>query len=257
MTEAYYAQYVKASRSHWWFRARNRILTRLVRAVLSDVHGRRIVDVGSGPGGPARTLFPSGWLIALDRELQPLHAYPQADGRVVGDAERLPCGEGSVDVLCAFEVLEHLNDDRGALQGWRRALQPGGWLVLTVPAYQALWSRHDRVNAHRRRYRASQLRRLLAETGFAVARLTYFNTLLLPGVAAVRWAERLWDGLTPWKRDDRLVGRGELDFQKRLPQWLERWCERLFSLEAVWLKHHSFPAGVSIGVVARRMGRTD
>lgn len=244
----YYEQYREALRSHWWFRGRKQVLDSLVSPIVPRQAVRCVADLGSGPGGPARTLFPHAWLVAFDLSMQPLDAYMGADGRVVADAANVPCRSGNFEVVCAFDILEHVDDDRGALQEWRRIVMPSGWLVLTVPAYQALWSAHDDANAHRRRYHAHRLQQLLREAGFRVVRLTYFNTLLLPGVAIVRWTERLFRGMN---RNGHEASTGELDFQKRFPWWLERCCEGVLALEARWLRHASLPVGVSIGVVAR------
>jgi SAM-dependent methyltransferase len=213
----------------------------------------RVADVGSGPGGPARALFPEGWLIAFDLNPQPLSAYVGTDGRVVADAAHMPCQVESLDVVCAFDILEHVDDDLLALQEWRRILVPGGWLILSVPAYQALWSQHDIANAHRRRYRAEHLRSLLRSGGFTPVRITYFNTLLLPGVALVRWAERVRGDLDGNVR----IEQAELDLQKRLPKWMERCCEEMLSLEARWIRRRALPAGVSIGAIARAVRPTD
>mgnify|MGYP001607227991 CR=1 FL=1 len=248
LSRAYYEQYLTAQRTHWWFRGRERILQALVRSVMGAQAGLRVADVGSGPGGPARKLFPEAWLAAFDLSLQPLSAYVEADEHVAADATQMPCHARSFDVVCAFDVLEHLDEDRRALQEWRRILAPTGLLLLTVPAYRALWSAHDVANAHRRRYRLGPLRTLLGEAGFVIERLTYFNTFLLPGVVLIRGLERVWKRSCA---DHGETAYGELDFQERFPQWIERCCEAMLASEAGWLRSRSFPAGVSIGAIAR------
>lgn len=243
---AYYAEYAQAIQTHWWFRGREQVVASLVASLVGPAAGAVVADVGCGPGGPARAAFPAGYLIGTDMHLEPLRAYAALSGRVVGDAARLPYRPRSLSAVCAFDVLEHLADDAAALREWRAALATGGWLVLTVPAYRALWSHHDQANGHQRRYRRSALRRLLERSGFRVARATYFNTLLLPGIAAMRWAQRwlpTWRGTT--------AASEELDFRHRLPGWIERGCEGALRLEARWLRRHGLPAGVSIGVVAQ------
>lgn len=250
LPETYYRQCLQAAESHWWFRGRGRIVETIVRALIRVPPESVILDVGSGPGGSARRAFPQGKLFAMDLSPTVLTAYRQADGRVIADAASLPCRPGSITVLCAFDLLEHLEDDRAALEQWWRVLGPGGWLVMTVPAYQALWSAHDAINHHRRRYRAVTLKRLLGETRFSVVRLTYFNTILLPAIALVRWAQRLV-GPMPCGYAER-VRRGELDCAQQLPRWLARWCEGILRLEAVWVGRGALPAGASICAVAQK-----
>ena len=244
---SYTETYLRAAQDHWWFRARARVVAAVARARVQVAEGALVLDVGSGPGGLARRLFPRQRLVALDRDVSMLQAYLQADDRVIGDGRRLPCRMASVEVLCAFDVLEHLDGDQQVLEEWRRVLAPKGWLVLTVPAYRALWSAHDDANGHLRRYRASELRALLERAGYVVARLTYFNTLLLPAVAAVRWVQRL----RPGKHLSRSAGHARLDFDLALPGWVSWCCERFFSAEAWWLRQGRLPAGVSICALAR------
>jgi len=249
LSPEYYARYVEAARSHWWFRGRERIVAEvagpLVRAGSLDT----VVDVGSGPGGPARAVFPGARIVAVDLSLAVLRAYAGADARIAGDAARLPLASGCVSVICAFDVLEHLEDDREALRQWRASLKPGGWLIVTVPAYRQLWSAHDEVNQHRRRYRGRELGAALREAGLRVVRMTYFNTVLLPGIALARWSERLRP-----RSAARRIQAGELDLDRRLPAWAQRWCEGALRLEARWLRHGELPAGVSICAVAQAVG---
>jgi len=242
-----HAAYLRASRSYWWFRGRERILQAVGAEVLRGTRGI-VMDVGSGPGGPAHAVFPDSRLVAVDLSPVPLEAYAEATDRVMADVGALPCRAASLEAVCAFDVLEHLDDDRAALREWRRALKPGGWLVMTVPAYAALWSPHDALNGHRRRYRARTMRRLLEAEGFAVERMTYFNTLLLPAVALVRWVQRL----APARRAP--AAEPPSEFGLALPGWMAWCCERVFRLEARWLRRAALPFGVSLCALARAGG---
>ena len=248
MNESYYRQYLESADSHWWFRGRECVLQAVVQPLVQVPSGSLIVDVGSGPGGPTRAIFPNGCIIAVDVSALVLQAARSADHCVVGDGSALPCRPASLTVVCAFDVLEHLEHDVRALQNWRQSLEPGGWLVLTVPAYSFLWSTHDEVNRHYRRYNAATVRCLLAASGFDSVRLTYFNSLLLPGVALVRWTERLIKRSRPCSSSEPPC---ELDCQWRFPRWIERCCEGALQLEARWLRSRSLLAGVSICAVAR------
>ena len=248
LTEDYYTQYLEAQRSHWWFLGRERVLQSLVASPLSGTASPAVADVGSGPGRAARLLFPNASLAAFDISVRSLRAYVEANQRVVADAARLPCRSRSFSAVCAFDILEHLKDDEGALREWHRVLKPGGWLVLSVPAIPALWSRHDEANQHHRRYRAGALRRLLAAENFQDVRTTYFNTLLLPGIAILRWSQRLFPQGNP---SDELNPSLELDLQRRFPRWIERCFESALRLEALWIRRWDLPIGISLGVVAR------
>jgi SAM-dependent methyltransferase len=248
----YYEQYRKAQASHWWFRGREAVLQAIVPPVVQLPPGHLVIDVGSGPGGPTPAVFPNQHITAVDLSLSALKAYSAAATRIVADGARLPFAVGSVQVVCAFDVLEHIENDIGALRNWRQMLATNGWLVITVPAYEALWSRHDEANRHQRRYRASILRRRLEQAGFDVVRLTYFNTVLLPAIAAVRWADRKDDGSGRGDGAPVSAHAGQLDFTRRFPLWVERCCEAAFRFERQWLTRWTLPAGVSICAIARR-----
>lgn len=248
-SERYYQEYLEAAQSHWWFRGRERVARAVAQRLVRLGPGATVIDVGSGPGGPARSVFPDATILAVDLSSEILAAYRQADGRAAADAAQLPLRNASVEGVCAFDVLEHLADDGAALREWRRVLAPGGWLVLTVPAYPALWSAHDDINRHHRRYLARGLTRRLTAAGFALRRMTYFNSLLLPAIAAVRWAERL----SP-RRAERRIAHAELDCSQRFPAWIERSFEGILSLEAWWARRGDWPAGVSLCAVARAPG---
>jgi SAM-dependent methyltransferase len=134
---------------------------------------------------------------------------------------RLPFGDGVFSLVTCLDVLEHLDDDRAALRELRRVTAPGGALVVTVPAYQLLWSAHDERNLHRRRYRAGGLASVAESAGWVIERQTYFNSLLLAPAALVRLADRA-RGREPTSSDlDRTPAR--LDALLETPMRLEAW----------------------------------
>jgi hypothetical protein len=136
----------------------------------------------------------------------------------------------------AFDVLEHIEDDRGALRELRRVVRPDGALVVTVPAYRWLWSQHDETHHHVRRYTRRALRANAEASGWRTSFATYFNTLLLPPIAVVRAFRR---GESAGRSDYELAG-GPLNSALSLPM----------RAEARAIAHGArLPAGVSIGAV--------
>ena len=176
---------VHAEHRHFWFRARARIL----EAVLRDIRrglppGAIAVEVGCGTGLLLQTLagiygsdnvigtdlFDDGIAVARTRtRCQMLRA----------DAVALPFS-GGVDVVCLFDVLEHIADDHAAVVAIRGALKPGGYLVLTVPAHPSLWSDFDELVGHHRRYTRRTLEAALRRAGFRVEYLSYLFAATLP-----------------------------------------------------------------------------
>jgi len=232
-------QMERVQREHFWFQARSRILLTLLRPRLQE--GIRVLDAGCGTGLLLSQL-PAGLRLAgLDVSPRALeHAarrLPDADLRSGALPGPLPFEAGSQDWILLTDVLEHIEDDAAALAALRGLLAPGGRLLLTVPAFPFLWTRHDAEHGHFRRYTRAQLRGRLEEAGFAIERLTFYNTLLFPAVLAVRALKRL----TGRDGDD-------MELPPRPLNALFRW---VFSLERHWLPVAGFPLGVSLLAIAR------
>ncbi len=153
--------------------------------------------------------------------------------------EALPFASASFEVAFALDVLEHLPDERPALRELHRVLQAGGYLIVSVPAYSWLWSKHDVALAHYRRYTARELQARLCEAGFQVQRLSYALGALLPLIALARWLDRLRPG-------------APAATVIPLPHWLNRALIRLQDWETRYLLRRRLPFGVSLVAVAQR-----
>jgi ubiquinone/menaquinone biosynthesis C-methylase UbiE len=162
---------------------------------------------------------------------------------LTGSGDALPFADASFDVVALFDVIEHIPDERKTLAEVRRVLRPGGTAFFSVPAYQLLFSQNDRVVHHQRRYTASHLRTRLAEAGLQVKKLSYFNTMLFPLIAAavvtLKLKER-WFGLPP--------GETNLDHEFRGP--LNSLLATVMGSERLLLRHISFPFGHSLLAMA-------
>jgi SAM-dependent methyltransferase len=224
---------------HWWYRGRRRIIrSELDRLPLPA--GGRVLDAGCGSGRTLEELGPYGEVHGI--ELDPGAAeVARARGRgevQIGRLEELPWEDASFDLITCLDVIEHTPDDRVTLRELRRVTRPGGFLLVTVPAYQGLWSMHDVANHHYRRYSRSRLRAAAGESGWRTVRMTSFNGLLLAPAAAVRLAER------------RRLREPDSDYKPELalgPDWLNSLLEQPLRLEARWLAAgRTMPAGLSL-----------
>jgi SAM-dependent methyltransferase len=242
-------RYVRAERTHWWYRGRRRILHRLLSRYL-EPGDRRILDIGSGSGLMLQLLrrFGSARGIETDPALV-RHARSQnLDIEVLDFPRQRPSGR--FDAVTLFDVLEHFEDDRGALKAVDELLAPGGFLFITVPALPWLYSTYDEAAGHYRRYDQALLRKRLEERGFRVLHLTHFNTILMPLAIAARMF-RLRDGRRPPPATtcERLSALQDEDL--RVPAMpMNELFARLFGAETALASGPGLPIGVSLLAVA-------
>jgi len=229
---------------HWWYRGRRLILTAELRQLPLPA-GAQLLDAGCGSGRTLLELQRYGSVSGIELSSQAAElARARGDFDVrIGRLEELPWDPQTFDLVTCMDVIEHTPDDRATLRELRRVCKPGGWLLLTVPAYQSLWSVHDEVNYHYRRYVRAMLRSAAGGAGWEVRRMTSFNTLLLAPAAAVRIAQR-------WRAP---VVNGDYSSELKIgPAWLNNLLERPMRWEASWLgKGHTLPAGLSLLALLR------
>jgi SAM-dependent methyltransferase len=221
---------------HWWYRGRRAVIA----AVLGDERAGRVLDVGTGAGGMLELLGRYGDAQGVDADPEAVRA---AAGRRVElyDGSTLPFGDGTFGLVTAFDVIEHVDDDVALLREMKRVTRSGGCLVVAVPALPALWGAEDVVSHHRRRYVRRGLVEALTAAGLRVERATYFNTLLLPPIAAVR----LFWRVVPAKGEPRS------DCEIGAPGPLNDLLARVFAAEARVLARRDLPLGASLIAVAR------
>lgn len=171
--------------SHWWHTGRRKIIASFVEEICRRVTDRRprILDVGCGTGANLLMLSQYGDAEGVDISEDAL-AFCRDRGldKVrLGAGEELPYDDATFDLVTALDVVEHMDNDLAGLKEMRRVLRPGGHVLLFVPTFMFLWGLQDDVSHHRRRYRLSELRRVLEEAGFEIERTTYANiTFFLP-----------------------------------------------------------------------------
>jgi SAM-dependent methyltransferase len=190
-----YAFLASLEERHFWFRARSRLVTGTLRRLFPEA--RSFFEIGCGSGAVLRRVRAAcpgiGRLAGSDVHVEGLaRARSHLGGDVAlyqMDARRIPFRR-EFDVVGCFDVLEHIREHEEVLEGIRRALRSEGGLLLTVPQHPQLWSRHDEVARHVRRYRARELTGLVERAGFRVVDRTSFVSLLLPLMLVSRLRER-------------------------------------------------------------------
>lgn len=180
--------------THWWYRARRDILSDYLTRYGRMPKDARILEIGCGTGHNLPMLAAFGEVDAIEIDPAAREIASARLGKPVGDAPLpdLPgVPRGRYDLVAVLDVVEHIADDVSALKGMASLLKPGGKILIAVPAHQWLWSAHDVVNHHHRRYSKASLTTAIAAAGLTPRKLTYFNSLLFPLAAAARIAGRL------------------------------------------------------------------
>lgn len=228
----------RVERDHWWYRGRRQLLERLLPTLVRSP-GARILDVGSGCGVNAETLARFGRLVLLDRSPDALAFAHERGTCCQGDGERLPFRSESFDLVCALDILEHLDDDRAGMSELARVVAPGGKLLVMVPAFSFLWGPQDDASLHKRRYSKRGLVAVAREAGLVVTRAWFFNLVLFAPILAARKAIRL------------LGLRVENENEVNTPT-LNALLARIFGADARLSLSVSYPVGVSLALVAEK-----
>lgn len=236
--ETLYRKFFEVEKRHWWFVARSRIVLDLIQHRLRIPAGAAVLDIGCGTGAILQSLSRRYNATGLDQSPLAIDLCHQQGikNALLGGFEVLPDPQQRFDLITLLDVIEHLDDDLGLLQSCHDRLSPGGMVLVTVPAWPSLWSKHDDLNHHRRRYRRGPLRDVLERAGFEVPWISYYNSVLFPLALAHRLLERLRPD-----RPDRALEIPSSGFNRLLTS--------LFAAERCWLRVGRFPAGLSLMAV--------
>jgi SAM-dependent methyltransferase len=252
----FYRQTARVERLHWWFVHRRRLADALVRGRDGLEAGRRVLDVGCGSGGNLEWLGRSGWrAVGLDRSPLALElARAALPGAAIVRAGAQDLGHlfrpASFSLVTVFNVLYHawVPSESVLLGAVRSVLEPGGFLLLTEPAFGFLRRRHDDVDLGARRYTRRGIERLVADAGFEIVASSYFNTLAFAPALLAAALDRL---RRPWAR----AGEDETAEIAVPPRAINRALIALCALERTWIARGGrMPVGVGVIVLARAPG---
>jgi SAM-dependent methyltransferase len=239
MERVVYETMAELDQRHWWYRARRQVIAALIRRLVRPPVQARILEIGCGTGHNLAMLGQFGHVDALELDEEARSVAEQRLGRSVMSAplpEIAGVADRHYDLVGAFDVIEHIDDDHAALQSIADKIKPGGKLVMTVPAHQWMWSAHDVVNHHKRRYSKASLGKLVEGSPLRLERIGYFNSLLFPVAVAERLASKA-------------RGKDEADLTLP-PAPLNAALERAFAAERHLIGRVPLPPGLSLFAVA-------
>ncbi|NOX63399.1 MAG: class I SAM-dependent methyltransferase [Chloroflexi bacterium] len=238
---------------HWWFASRTRaILALLDKYAGEGKKGRLVLDVGAGAGNMMHHLAHYGDVIGLEYNPKPIPvAHERGFDVRQGDAAAMPFDDAMFDIVALLDTVEHIPDEKAVLNECFRVTKPGGWMIVTVPAFMWLWSHNDVINLHERRYTAPELKQKLQAAGWEVPYCGYNNFFVFPLGAGVillrRWLGKEPDMASPHFDEDAY----QVEMEPA-PPLLNALLENVGKAEVALLKRVRLPIGTSVIAMARK-----
>lgn len=248
MEDAAYQLMYQSELNHWWDKGKRKIIRSLIKKYgWSSEAKLKILDIGCGTGALAKEIGNLGDYYGIDVSEKAVDFCKKRGIKNVeqGDAIHIPYGADHFDMVLALDVIEHIDDDSGALDEVRRVLRPGGIAIVTAPAFKFLWGPTDIFFRHYRRYRLGELRSRLKEKNFSLVKSSYYNTFLFLPIAVVRMTIKFFH-LPPKLEND--VSRNVVN-----DVWIvNKILYGVFFLESILLRYINFPFGISAMVIGRK-----
>lgn len=229
-------------KSHWWFIGRRAIMDSVLNKFINNKNNQ-ILEIGCGTGGNLELLKNYGIVSAVEPDQHAI-SITMGNGFLSvqkgGLPDSLPKFDKKFDLICLFDVLEHVEDHLSGLKNCKKLLNPNGKVIITVPALKLLWSQHDEVHNHKRRYTNKEIISLVSQSGLKIVYCSYFNFFLFPTILLTRLVKAL---LNSKKGSD----------LKKQNSFFNVILKNIFSFEKYFIPRLILPIGVSIVVVAENV----
>ena len=233
-------------KSYWWFVGKQFLIKNyLKRLGLDRLKQAKILDIGCGTGIILKILEEFGTAYGIDLSSEAIGFLRQRDLNFVACADAgqpLPFRNNVFSAITCLDVLEHLDNDLGLLEEMVRICKPEGYIIITLPAFDILWSIHDEALHHKRRYTLKQILAYVSRLNCRVIKASYFNTILFLPILIVRKLK----SLLPHKKEL------ESDFFIPMPGWINSLLKSLFISEIFFSKSLSLPFGVSLLLIIKK-----
>lgn len=256
MDQAYYKAYYHLERKHWWFLVRKKIIAERIRTLLHRPSNIKSLNVGAATGATSDMLAEFGSVMSIEYDAACTEFAKTYMTTTIeqGSILELPFEANQYDLVAALDVIEHVEDHQLAVQELWRVCKPGGHIAITVPAYAFLWSEHDVINHHFRRYTRNELTSLFQHLPGKLSYQTYYNSFLFLPIAAYRL---LMNGWKKWRGNS---SKSEVKYDYEVlgtGGWINTVLSGIFHLDYYLLKAGiRFPAGVSIMIFFQKENKT-
>lgn len=245
MNIAEYKEMSEREDSYWWHTGRMNIIGKQLEKVSLGKNKLRILNIGCGTGGTIPTLEKYGEVTNIDISAEALKFLKMKgySGKLTKD-HRLPFKDGEFDLVVALDVLEHIDQDRLSLDEWNRVLKKSGKALITVPAYEFLWSGHDTSLHHQRRYTRNRLDWDLGKSSFKKLKNSYMITFSFFLVVGFRVLYKL----TGKKMTENTS-------YVNIPSVLNVFFDRILRIEGTLLRFINLPFGTSVLGIYEKSGK--
>lgn len=226
---------------HWWFRGRRTIIRALIEPLVKSKDNPSILEAGCGTGGNLRMLRDFGRVDAFEFDEIARHAAiakSEMDILYGSLPNEVPFDGFRYNLIGLFDVLEHVEQDVASLAALAERLDEGGLILVTVPAFQFMWSKHDERHHHFRRYSRKSLKQVAQNAGLRTVEIHYFNSFLFPAAIASRGMKKLIGSDIP---DDQIPA-----------SWVNTILRIIFEAERAMIRRVPLPFGLSLAAVLER-----
>ena len=235
----------KYEKTYWWHVGRKYLVEDLIKKY-SNNKSQKILEVGSGAGDTACMLQDYGEVYANDISPKAIEACGKRGIKnlILGDFTKLDNQKykEKFNLVLALDVLEHIQDDLGAIQKMGDVLTKGGKLMITVPAYKFLWSSHDEALEHKRRYTSYEIKTKIKDSGFEIEKISHFVFFSFPIIALFKFLSN-FISRNAYPKSSYIL----------LPEKLNNLMIKILKLETKLLNYFYLPFGTTIIVVARKI----
>lgn len=242
MNEYLLGKFNQVEKYHWWWEGRRKLVTSL----LKDYEVKRVLDIGCGTGETLiyiKKMYPQSKVYGIDSSRKAV-GYARSRGLKNihhADATKLPFPSSSFDTVLLLDVMEHIKDDELVMKELKRVLKKSGVAIITTPAVPWIWSKHDTMQGHVKRYMKRDFKRLAEKSGMELSFISYFNLFLFVPIALIRLVSNL-PFLQNYASYDNYI-----NYNIANQNCINNLLTKLFTFEVSLLSFVRFPIGVSIG----------